>query len=471
MKNPMQGEENSQSYNLRSRLVPRLPLPQVTTVDCVRRANIRGENGSQRRANSAYLTPRESLEVRMEPGPTELPITGGLGRSPVARVLGDTGVLHSGPPVDTDTNAQFGNRNQDTPMGRGTPSRRGGSVFENSGFAHLVAAVREAIKGDDSVERRKEAEPPPRFDGTNVQEWLAQVDNYFTNQGYDDEERLRRVTSFLTGRALSYWYTMQTRSTSNMPRTWDEYCAFMYNRFSGRTMGETVRLLQEIEYEGDLEEVANKFGDILAEGEQLSAEEELNLFVTRFPIDMMEPIMDQNPETWVDARELLRRRIGIKKQRALLWYRYTTPRLRREVERDLKRQQEGWLPISPARTREERGGNSSRDKGNKIEQGQTNGWRGRQLVGVDRRRDNQEIKCHTCSGLGHIARDCPNTKLDKLRIGQRCHKCGGYGHWASACSSREAKGTEENHARPGGGWADVKRERENRDTRQGNGKA
>ena len=409
----------------------------------------------------------------MEPDTTELPITGGLGRSPVARVMGDAGVLHAMPPVESDTNVQFGNRNQDTPVGRGTTSRRGGSAYEGSGFIHLVAAVREALRHGDRGDRnqKREMEPPPRFDGTNVREWLAQMENYFTNQGYDDEERLRRVTSFLTGRALSYWYTMQTRSTLNMPRTWADYCTFMIHRFSGRSMGETIRLLQEIKYKGDLEEVANKFGDILEEGEQLTIEEELNLFVTRFPIDMVEPIMDQNPETWVDARELLRKRTGIKKERAIMWYRYTTPELRREAERDPKRQQEGWLPISPAKMREERGGINYREREIRLGQGQTNDWRGRQFAREDRKRENQEIKCHICSGLGHIARNCPNTKLDKLRSGQRCHKCGGYGHWASACSSREAKGTEENHARSGGGWADVKREKENRDMRQGNGKA
>ncbi len=407
----------------------------------------------------------------MEPDPAGLPITGGLGRSPVARGMGDAGVLHSMPPVETGTNVQFGNRNRDM------ASRRSGLTPEGDSFMNLVAALREALKPDDSDDRkerrrkRKEVEPPPRFDGTNVQEWLAQMEKYFTQQGYDDEERLDRVTAFLTGRALTYWYTMQTRSTFVMPGSWAEYCDFMIKRFSGRSVGETVRLLQELEYEGDLEEGADKFGDILAEGEQLSAEEELKLFVTRFPLDMVEPIMDQGPETWVDARELLRRRTGLKKERNLMWYRYTTPRLRREVERDPKRQQEGWLPTSPTKAREERGGINYRERGAKPNQGQTNDWQGRQFVGEDRKKDNQETKCHICSGVGHIARDCPNTKLDKLRVGQRCHKCGGYGHWASGCSSREVKGTRENHARSGEGWADVKREKENRDMRQGNGKA
>ncbi len=399
----------------------------------------------------------------MEPDTTELPITGGLGRSPVARV----------PSVEVDANVQFGNRNQDTPVGMGTASRRGGATYDGNNFLHLVAAVREIIRLEGRADRSKkrEVEPPPRFDGRNVQEWLAQMESYFTQLGYDDEERLIRVTSFLTGRALSYWYTTQTRSSSSMPRTWVDFCHFMTNRFSGRSVGETIRLLQEIRYKGDLEEVANRFGDILAEGEQLPVEEELYLFVTRFPIDMMEPIMDQNPETWVDARELLRRQIGIKKERALMWYRYTTPELRREAERDPRRQLEGWLPTPPARMREERRGANYREQEARLGQGQANDWRRRRFARDDRNWDRQEIKCHICSGLGHIARNCPNTKLDKLRSGQRCHKCGGYGHWASACPPREARGMEDYHARPGGNLIEVKKEREQRNERQGNGRA
>ena len=403
----------------------------------------------------------------MEPDHNTLPITGGLGRSPITRGIGDTGVTHSTPTVETGTSIPFVSRFRDT------PSRRSGLTNEGDVFVNLVAALREALRTDGSSAQRKkiEVEPPPRFDGTNVQEWLAQMENYFTQLGYEDEERLIRAPSFLTGRALSYWYTMQTRSTSDTPRTWGDFCNLVSNRFSGRTTGETIRLLQEIQYRGDLEEVANKFGDILAEGEPLPPVEELQLFVTRFPMEMMKPIMQQKPETWVDARELLRRRIGEEKELALMWYRYTTPELRRQAERDPKLQREGWLPISSDKTTEDRGGTNYRGREIKLGRGQANELRKRHFARDDRNRDSQEIKCHMCSGLGHIARNCPNTKLDKLRIGQRCHKCGGYGHWASACPSRETKTTEENHAGPGGGWVDAKRERENRDTRQGNGKA
>ncbi len=404
----------------------------------------------------------------MDPDPSRLPITGGLARSPIVRTLGEAGMFQPTPPVDGGANAQFGNRIGDSPIGRGSTSRRNGFTLEDSSFMRMVEALQEALERKD---RKREVEKPPRFDGTNVQYWLAQMENYFAEIGYDEEERLRRVVFFLTGDALSYWFTMQKQGTHAMPTTWEDFCIFMTTRFGGRTTGETVRLLQEIKYKGDFEEVANKFGSILAEGEPLPPGEVLWLFVTRFPLDMVEPIMDQNPESWVDARELLRRRIGIKKERNLMWYRYTTPELRREAERDPKRQQEGWLPISPAEMREEKRGTSYRERGIRLDRSQTNEWMGRQFVKENRNRENREIKCHNCSGIGHIARDCPNSKLDKLRNGQRCHKCGGYGHWASACSSREARGTEENHARPGGGWADVKRERENRDMRQGNGKA
>ena len=473
MKLTTESEEGARINNLGGLIAPRISLLQEVANDRGRTIFKWGKNGSQKRANSTYLTPRGSPEARMETDPINLPITGGLGRSPAARVTGDAGGLHSAPPVEVDTSIPLGSRNQDTPIGLGTTSRRGGAPYDGSSLVQLVAVVREIMKLEsrDRRHQKREVEPPPRFDGTKVHEWLAQIENYFTQLGFDDEERLIRAPSFLTGRALSYWYTIQTRSTSDVPRSWADFCTLMSSRFGGRTTGETIRLLQELEYQGDLEEVANKFGDILAEGEPLPPIEELQLFVTRFPKEMMVPVMRQKPETWVDARELLRRQIGEEKELALMWYRYTTPGLRKQAERDPKLRQEGWLPISLAKAREDGRGINYRELNSRAGQGQTNELRKRHFTRDDRRRENQEIKCHICSGQGHIARNCPNTKLDKLRVGQRCHKCGGYGHWSSSCSSGEARGMEGNHARVGGNWNDVKREREYRNERQGNGKA
>ena len=37
-------------------------------------------------------------------------------------------------------------------------------------------------------------------------------------------------------------------------------------------------------------------------------------------------------------------------------------------------------------------------------------------------------KWFNCQGSGHLAQDCPNTRLPAKHDGQRYHKCGGRGH-------------------------------------------
>ena len=91
---------------------------------------------------------------------------------------------------------------------------------------------------------------------------------------------------------------------------------------------------------------------------------------------------------------------------------------------------------------------------------------GQTRASVERSTNSKEVKCS-----GHIARDCPNNRLETKRNGQRCHKCGGNGHWASACPSKPGSIKGKLNADNGGAQPAVKREHETRGSRRGNGVA
>ena len=428
----------------------------------------------------------------MESSTSRIPRTGGgLPRTPVTRPLADPVEPSMLPPVATDISTPTATRTREPISGRSTPTRtddmtrlenrfvRMAEIFQNyigKTLSDMTAAVQ--MQGDCVREasnmggyRRHMPEAPPRFEGKNPRAWLAQMEGYYNALNYDDATRLENILSFLSGRALSYWYTTQEQTPHLLPKTWLDFRKFMIARFSGRTVGATINLLKAVRFKGDFEEVANQFADILAEGEHPPVDLLKNLFLSRFPYEMALPVLEQDVETWTEARELMRERRGWCQERALNWYELAPPELRRRVEQNPNLREEGWLPMdyTPFREGERAKADYRLNKGSNGDK--TSGQFGQTRASVARSTNSKEVKCFVCEGSGHIARDCPNNRLETKRNGQRCHKCGGNGHWASACPSKPGSIKGKLNADNGGAQPAVKREHDTRGSRRGNGVA
>lgn len=189
--------------------------------------------------------------------------------------------------------------------------------------------------------------------------------------------------------------------------------------------------LKAIRFEGDFQDVADQFADVLAEGEHPPPQQLKALFLSRFPYDMVRTAIDQDFDTWVEIREFMRESRGAHQERALEWYENAPWEFRQEAAGNHQLVREGWLPVKA-----KKGNNKNEGDGQKRPNGdKSEGRNGRNKGNSDKDKARREGKCFTCQGKGHIARNCPNDQLSAKKDGQRCHKCGGMGHWASACPS------------------------------------
>ena len=106
---------------------------------------------------------------------------------------------------------------------------------------------------------------PPRFEGKNPRQWLAQISCSYDLLGLEDGERLAEVQALLIGKVLSYWCSLDEYAQELRAVDWEGFKHLMLARFSGQTVGSTVAKLQKLRYNGDFELLAEEFAKVLAE--------------------------------------------------------------------------------------------------------------------------------------------------------------------------------------------------------------
>ena len=283
-------------------------------------------------------------------------------------------------------------------------------------------------------------DPPHLFDGHQPRHWLSMARHYYDYMGYSDERKVHAAVQRLRGEALDYWCAIEFGNPSRLPTNWAEFEKFILKRFSGRSVGTIIKKLQAIEYRGDVEDVANQFGQILSTGDSPPPDRLKSIFLGLFPYHMAMEAMRAQPETWVDVREVLMYQSGMEHENALEWFNNANENRRNEALRDPVVRREGLLPTRSFGREMQFGGDSGyaaapwRDTRSGAQQDS----RGRRVMGLELRTANARqavIKCYNCGGEGHRTRDCPNARLEAKREGQRCRRCRGMGHWASACST------------------------------------
>ena len=302
-------------------------------------------------------------------------------------------------------------------------------------------------------------DPPPKFDGTEPRHWLSMAGHYYDLMGYSEERKVHAAVQRLEGKALKYWCSVEYGDRELLPTNWDEFEKFMLERFSGQTVGTTIRRLQMIRYKGDVDEVAEQFADILAEGDSPPANVLKSIFLSIFPLQMVMGVLRAQPKTWIQARNMLRQQVGLDDELALEWYSYACDERRNEVINNPIINREGWVPLRGFRREPQalRGQRRVESALGSVRAATQQDYRTRRNSGLEQRAlgtGQNLIKCYGCGGEGHRARECPNGRLETRRDGQRCRRCGGIGHWATACptqvnyeanASKESAGKEAKH--------------------------
>lgn len=453
-------DQGCEGIRLRSRIVPRLPSGVVPEGKKTRGRPLVSEldnSGSNQRGESEFATPRGERQRTMDQLPSRITGGGGFARTPSKGPTPD-------PPAPTLSGiTRSASVTPILPRG-GTGPTTGGFVNTDTPQRVIPTVVHldpmgQRARGDGTglnaqptgLARRSVLTAPEKFDGSKPRQWLLQVNHYYDAMGMTEEEKLMDVPGFLIGEALDYWCSIVEYAPEQTPEDWEGFRQLMLSRFSGDTVGSTIAKLKQIWYTGDFEEVARKFAKVLAEGEHPPHHVTKTLFLSRFPYKMVKRALEADLVTWVQAREYLRQEKGEQQSRALEWYEYAPPHYRREVEREEQIAREGWLgPVTLAReqprpalyTYDRRGRFGGQERRAIDPEGR---WRhARDNIGRSqpqgswqqqnsRQTGGNENRCYHCNGSGHLARNCPNVRLDSRRNGQRCHRCGGVGHWASAC--------------------------------------
>lgn len=371
-------------------------------------------------------------------------------------------------PISTvaGTAATLGTRANNRTMATPTRSGIGATLGSPSTSSPIVRpSGASSYVNTTSTARRTMITVPPRFDGTNVREWLVQVSLYYDQMGLWGRERIDDVVALLSGKALSYWCSIVENDNKFYPTSWESFKQLMTQRFGGKSTATTLARLRELEYEGNFEQLSEAFAEILADGDPLPPQTALRLYLSRFPMEMLRAVACEEFESWVDAREKIRQEINARQQWAVDWYNEATPKQRREALRNAQFVGEGWFPQELVQAERQR---MRREMEGPPRMG-PNGMNSRNNFKPGLPRFNAMNKgnsrCYQCNGVGHLARDCPNVHQAAKRDGQRCHKCGGMGHWASACPTSGKQGNVER------GPGQFKRESQSGYRNQGNGRA
>ncbi|CDJ35797.1 uncharacterized protein EMH_0033490 [Eimeria mitis] len=150
-------------------------------------------------------------------------------------------------------------------------------------------------------------------------------------------------------------------------------------RFGTTTVVMTIPKLKEIEYNGNFEEVVERLSSVLTEGEEQPEETLKELFLPRFPYEIVKRVLKHEIASWVEIQEQMLAERALVANRAATWYEYTTGTFRREVEGRGELIRQGWVR------------NSKQDK----RQTHIKGWKSEQTMqqtkkgGTERQRGTQ----------------------------------------------------------------------------------
>lgn len=143
----------------------------------------------------------------------------------------------------------------------------------------------------------------PRFDGPRPWQWLAQITSYYASWGFEDYECLEEAPGFLP--CIIHWWSIEDYAPELRLEDWEWFSHLMLESFSGQTVGSTIAKLQSLRYHRKFERLPEHFADILAEGDRHPDGLTLDVFLSRFQIEMVKPVLEEEFSNWVQATENL----------------------------------------------------------------------------------------------------------------------------------------------------------------------
>ena len=268
-----------------------------------------------------------------------------------------------------------------------------------------------AGQNNDVHRPRLTANPPSKFNGQKPREWLTQMEQYYEISGFSESMQLKDVLSFLEGPGLSHYCL--ARSAGKAPKTWEEFCQFIMQRFCLYTEGETMRRLMQIKWEGSLDRVIERFASVLDEGTPPPDAQLVQIFMGRLPWALLTKLDSMNYPTWTAMSEALRAATNPHDIMRQHWLTYAEPTVLK-----LDSESSGYIAANrrPVDRRPPQMNSSEPSK--------------------DRR---DEVSCYTCGGLGHKAHTCPTATAQTKKEGAICNECGGKNHWARDCTTRQTR--------------------------------
>ena len=208
------------------------------------------------------------------------------------------------PAVDSTETAMGNNaKEQQIPV---EPQER---ISQDPAFKNMVAAYQELVQQENtrrSLGRGPVVEvtlrrltsmlkPPPKFDGRVPREWLMQIERYHALVGVPETVRVQDAFNYLQGPVLSDYCLVASDGTE--PVTWSKLRNFVLDRFSCHGIGETIRKLRELRWEGSLDRLAMRFASVLAQGVPHPQTDWVRLFLGRVPLHMVVALPDEECRT------------------------------------------------------------------------------------------------------------------------------------------------------------------------------
>ena len=350
----------------------------------------------------------------------------------------------------------------------------------------MVAAIQEGVRmaiSSQTMKRQDNTEdlmdrgparitPPPLFNGEGARNWLLQIELFHKFNRRPEEGRIADAVQFLTGPALADYALLA--SQGDEPQTWEEFRAWLLQRFSHRSEAETVRRLQEVKWQGSLDQLCNRFADIVSQGVPLSQIELQRLFVRALPLDLVVLFKRTHFDTWLQMKDYLIRETAPQDHWVNIW-------LTSVPQDDIL---EAWqrtphlFPVAFQQKMHRQQG-APRLFGAVGAHGRPTTPRGalpRDFTpsrGYDNPRNttSANLRCNICNAPGHLARQCPNLSDLIAKDNSKCSRCGGIGHWARDCPTRPGLISTTNHQQDNGRTQNLNGGVRKNPTQSGNGRA
>ncbi|KAL8442939.1 hypothetical protein Emed_007033 [Eimeria media] len=219
-------------------------------------------------------------------------------------------------------------------------------------YATLVAAMEEALQSVKAESNTSNAQcgnarsaffteclmQPPPFHGQRPREWLAKLKRYHSLVGLPESMRVEDAFNYLEGAAFTHFSS--AHKAGKAPVTWKEFEIFILDRFSRQNVGETIRRLRNLRWDGSLKRLAARFDAVLAEGDSPPKEELVRIFLSRLPFRLVRLVCREHFDTWIAAKEALREALAPEERARQLWLIDAPPELVLEEEATIRFRQQ-----------------------------------------------------------------------------------------------------------------------------------